>query len=401
MRQSGSLLWRLLRQNISAWQLAGFSVASLVGLAIVTVALQFYCDVKPLLTGEDSFMRRDYIVITRQIQGMGSLLGAGTAFQEDDIAEIESQPWVRRVGRFTTSQYDVTASLATGGHSMSTKLFFESVPEEFIDTGTAGWDFDPSDPEIPVIVARDYLSLYNFGFASAQGMPRVSEGMVAMVPIRFTLKGNGQRETIRGRIVGFSSRLNTIIVPEEFMLWSNARFAGSRAQQPSRLILEVATPGDPAINAFMEERGYEIAGDKADSGKASYFLALTTSIVASVGAVISVLAFFILMLSIHLLLQKNTRRLRCLLLLGYSTAEVTAPYARLVTAINAAVLLLAVAAALTSRAAYLPVLASMGCSGGSAAVPIAVAVAIMALITAGNLWTIRSRVASLWRDNNK
>ena len=110
-----NLLWRLLRKHVSPLQLAGFSIASLVGLTIVVLALQFYVDVKPVFSDEDSFARRDYIVVTKHVSGLGSMFGTGVEFSESDIADLENQPWVREVGRFTTSEYGIYASVMFGG----------------------------------------------------------------------------------------------------------------------------------------------------------------------------------------------------------------------------------------------------------------------------------------------
>lgn len=55
----------------------------------------------------------------------------------------------------------------------------------------------------------------------------------------------------------------------------------------------------------MKKHGYEIAGDKMNSNKASYMLTVIMGIVIAVGLVISLLSFFILILSIYLLLQKT------------------------------------------------------------------------------------------------
>lgn len=396
MSKSNSLIWRLLRKNVSTAQLAGFSIAGLVGLFIVAVAVQFYNDVTPIFSADDSFIGRDYIIITNHINGMDSFLGANPVFSDDEINDIQSQPWATRLGRFTTSQYSITASVGMGEHSMSTKMFFEAIPDEFLDIDPAEWDFDPKHPEIPVIVARDYLSIYNFGFAAAQGMPQVSENMVSMVPITFILSGAGRRDTIPGRIVGFSNRLNTIVVPQEFLAWSNQRYSLLRHQQPSRLIIEINTLSDPGIENYMSQHGYDIAGDKANSHKTTYFITIMTSIVAFIGLVISALAFLILMLSIYLLLQKNSQRLHDLLILGYPPAEIAAPYIRLVVGINVTVLIIALAAAIIARSLYMPLLSQIGNAGGSVAVSIAVATAIMTLITAGNVIAIRRRIRSLW-----
>ncbi len=397
---SGGIMWKLLRKNISAAQLTGFAIANLIGLTIVILAVQFYGDVKPVFDDEESFIRRDFLIITHRVTGMGALMGSNAVFSDEAIADIEHQPWVRKVGRFTTSGYSVYASVGLGGdgRKLSSQMFFESIPSEFIDVDAADWNFDPKHPVVPVIVSKDYLSLYNFGFAAAQGMPKISEGMVGMIPLMFTLTGAGNSEVIPGRIVGFSSRLNTIVVPEEFMRWSNERYSTTPSAAPARLIVEVNTPGDMKIKQYMDSHNYEIAGDKVDSGKANYFLTVMTGIVIAVGALISLLSFFVLMLSIYLLLQKNTRKLQDLLMLGYSPAEVSKPYINLVIAINASVMVLSVILMIIGRAYYMPLLEAFGSVGGSLWLAIAVAFTIMALITAGNVTAIRRRISTLWRQ---
>lgn len=397
---SGGLMWKLLRKHISAGQLIGFSIANLIGLTIVILAVQFYNDVRPIFDDDESFIRRDYLVITHRVTGMGALMGSSSEFSDEAIADLEHQPWVRKVGRFSTSEYNIMASVGIGntGRSMSTQFFFESIPSEFIDVNPDDWNFNPDKPEVPVIVSKDYLSLYNFGFAAAQGMPQVSEGMIGMIPLTFTFTGDGKSEVIPGRIVGFSSRLNTIIVPEDFMKWSNSRYSNGVKQQPSRLIVEVNTPGDVKIQNYMDAHNYEIAGDKMDSSKANYFLTVMISIVIAVGVIISLLSFFVLMLSIYLLLQKNTKKLQDLLMLGYTPSEVSTPYTKMVIAINASVMLLAIILMLAGRTYYLPMLTAFGIGGANLFISIAVALVIMGLITTGNIIAIRKKINTLWRQ---
>lgn len=58
-----SIVWRLLRHNISAKQLAGYAIANLLGLTIVVAALQFYSDIKGIWNDDDSFISRDLSLI--------------------------------------------------------------------------------------------------------------------------------------------------------------------------------------------------------------------------------------------------------------------------------------------------------------------------------------------------
>ena len=73
---SRDMVWRLLRRNISVWQTAGYALANFVGLSIVLCALKFYCDVRSGEQGEDPYVTRDYIVISKKVSGIGGLLGA-------------------------------------------------------------------------------------------------------------------------------------------------------------------------------------------------------------------------------------------------------------------------------------------------------------------------------------
>ena len=392
-----NIIWKLLRQHISKGQLIGFAIANLIGLTIVLLAVQFYRDVRPVFNDEESFISKDYLIITRAVTGAGAMMGSNGEFSDADIQDLEQQPWCRQVGRFLNSDFAIDARLGVGsGHAMHTQFFFEAIPDEFIDIDPAQWGFSPDKPEVPVVISRDYLSLYNFGFAATKGMPRISEGQAEMLPIEFTLSGNGKRMDMPGRIVGFSNRLNTVIVPEDFMEWANQYFGSGAAQQPQRLIVEVSTPGDVKIENYMDEHHYEVAGDKMSSSKANYFLTVISGIVIAVGILISLLSFFVLMLSIYLLLQKNTRKLQDLLLLGFSPNQVSKHYTLLVVCLNAAVLVLAIILMLLGRLAYMNMIHAFGVSGSSVAVAILVGILIMGAITIGNIVAIRRKVASLW-----
>lgn len=68
-------------------------------------------------------------------------------------------------------------------------------------------------------------------------------------------------------------------------------------------------PTDTAITDYFQQKNYETEGNNLDAGKTTYFLRLITAIVMGVGLFISILSFYILMLSIFLLLQKNTVKL--------------------------------------------------------------------------------------------
>jgi hypothetical protein len=389
------LIRRLLHKNLSLSQLSGFILSNFAGLAIVILGLQFFEDARPIWEDEDSFIRKDYLVINKRVTGANTL-GASSTFTPGQIEEIESQPWVRKVGRFTAADYRLTASLRQeGGSGMSTYLFLESIPSEFIDVKERDWTYKPGDTTVPIIVSKDYLSLYNFGFAGTVGMAQLSEQTISSVPLLVHIRpDNGKPDfEVKAYIAGFSNRLNTILVPQEFMDWSNAEFSThTQAPEPSRLIIDVNSPGDVKINEFMKARDYEIAGDKAGS-TASFLVNVITGVALAVGALITVLSFFILLLSISLLMQKNRAKIHSLIMLGVDLDTISGVYIRLVVGINLLAYLLAAVAMFLFRGSYLDSIRGMGATEASPWLPLAAGFVLTVVLTLLNILSIRRRVS--------
>ena len=351
------LVWKLLRQHISGLQLLGFFLANLLGMLIVLLALQFYRDVRPVFSQEDGVINNDYIIISKRI----SAFGVGTSsFTKNEIEDIQDQPFTVRLGAFTASQYKVSCSMGIEGvANFGTQMYFEAVPDLFVDTDRSQWKYEEGSDFVPIILPRSYLSIYNFGFAQGRSLPQLSEGVVSMIDMTVLLRGDSKEFRMRGKVVGFTNRLNTILVPESFMQWSNREFAPGADADPTRLIVEVGNPTDDRIAKYIQQHNYDIDEDKLQAGKATYFLKVMSGIVMGVGLLISALSFFILMLSIYLLVQKNTVKFRNLLLIGYSPAQVSLPYQLLTIVLNGLVLAIALLMLYVVRLRYMNLLWAM------------------------------------------
>ena len=319
------------------------------------------------------------------------------------IKELEAQPFTRSVGAFTPTLFKVSAGLGMqqAGIRISTDMFFESVPDAFVDVSLDKWHFDEGTQTIPIIIPRNYLNLYNFGFAQSRNLPKLSEGVMGLIQMDINMRGNGRVKQYKGNIVGFSNRLNTILVPQSFMEWANQNFAPEREAQPSRLIVEVKNPTDTAITDYFQQKNYETEGDNLDAGKTTYFLRLITGIVSGVGLFISILSFYILMLSVFLLLQKNTAKLENLLLIGYSPSKVALPYHVLTVGLNLLVLLLAVIGVVWLRSYYTGVLKTLipQLETGSLLPCILAGSILFIVVSALNILLIRKKVLSIWKGN--
>jgi len=335
-----NLIWKLLKENISKVQLTGFFIANLIGMTIIMVAIQFYSDISPIFSQKDDLFKKDFFTITKKVGLLSSLSSSSSGFTPKEIEDLQNSGFVKDIGAFVPSQYGVHAGFSMKGNSIGTEMFFESLPDKFIDVKSNDWHFSPVDNTVPIILPKNYLDLYNFGFAESRSMPKISEGMIHMITLNITIFGNGVNKQMKGRIIGFSNRVNTILVPLTFMEWANQNFGNSGKTNPSRLMLEISNIADPGIAEYFKDKGYEVEGENVAVSRMSSFLKILVSIVIGVGAIICVLSFIILTLSIYLLLEKNMSKLQKLRLMGYGKRFITRPYEILTVGINLSTFLL-------------------------------------------------------------
>src|SRR5574344_2235526 len=393
------LVWKLLRQHISVPQFAGFFFANLFGMLIVLLGFQFYRDVLPVFTQGDSFTSADYLILSKKIGTGNTLSGRSNSFSPAEESDLAQQKFARKVGKFIRAEYGIDARMGVNGvEVMNTELFFESVPDGFVDVPLSQWAWKTGSHEVPIILPRTYIDMYNFGFAQSHSLPKISDGLVGMIDFSIFIHGNGHEDRFKGKVIGFSNRLNTILVPQKFMDWSNNYYAPGQHSNPTRLIVEVGNPTDDHIAKYLDKKGYEIDSDKLDAEKTTYFLKMVVTLVMGVGVVISILSFYILMLSIYLLVQKNSSKLENLLLIGYGPNKVAQPYQMLTIGLNVAVLFIAWIILFFVRDYYMGVIETLfpDIDDGSLMPAIIVGLILFVLVSIMNLWAIRRKIMRIW-----
>jgi hypothetical protein len=104
------------------------------------------------------------------------------------------------------------------------------------------------------------------------------------------------------------------------------------------------------------------------------------------------------MLSIYLLLQKNTTKLENLLLIGYGPNRVALPYQVLTIGLNAVVLLLSVGIVLYVRTLYLDVVEKMfpALDASGCWLMLVIGILLFVAVSFFNVVAVRKKVASIW-----
>ena len=388
------LIWKLLRKHVSIFELSVFFVANLIGMVVILGGIQVYTDLKPLVAGENTLIGNDYVVISKPVKRLNSK----TSFTSEEIEALGAQEFTLRLGEFTPAQYKVVGGVNIGGQGFTTYMFFEAIPDEFVDVKSKEWKFNKSKRKVPIIIPRNYLNLYNFGFSqTSEQLPQITESMMKDLELDLTLSGGNHSDKFKGKVVGFTDRLNTILVPNDFIEWSNNRYAKNEIAEISRLILEVENPSDPKLLSYFKEHGYVAEDKPAESNKALFLLRVSVAVIIGIGLLFSILSLIILTLSIYLLLQKNIDKLRTLIQIGYKPSTVAAPYNVITILLSASIMTLSIWLLSHARVYYIDYLAESTQReiNGGMTLTIMAGFAIMVCIILFNMSIIRRKIAQI------
>jgi hypothetical protein len=311
-----------------------------VGTTLLLLSVMIWWNFREVLQkrSQNDSLSSTFLTINKQITDRN--MGAANLFSEAEIDDLKKLPEVQEVGALSSNHFPVSASM---GSSLGfyTQLFLEAVPEHFMDKKPKDWNWQEGDNQVPIIVSSEFLNLYNFGFAPSQGLPQLSETSIQALGFDLTIGGNTQEKYI-GHVVGFSNRINSILVPESFLQYANQKFGSNAPIAPSRLILKMKDPSDPKFVQYLEQHGYTTNSEQLRWNKVRAIVqtvSLATGILAILLIAISALVF---VLFIELTLAKASESIQLLRQLGYSPTRL----GRYITSRFLPLILTAIAAAL-------------------------------------------------------
>jgi hypothetical protein len=308
------LLWRGKNKGL----LAGASLGAFLGLWLLLSAAQFHFDLNRLLKG-DADPNDRFIQINKKVN-LFNTLGEKAVFDEREIEAINRQPFIQKAGVFVANDFKAGAYSDLLG--FYTELFFESVPSDFLDVSEPDFRWREGQQSVPVILSKDYLALYNFGFAPSQGLPQLTPATIQRLKMELRISGNGRQQTFEGQIVGFSERINSVLVPPDFMAWANQHF-GSGGKEPSRLILKVDNPLAKDLRTFLQKHNYELSTGKLIGGQFGVLLKIVLGVLTVFGLLILLLSMLIFILNFQLLVAENADDIRLLQQTGHFPRQIS------------------------------------------------------------------------------
>ena len=328
------MLFKLQKRTLVVSQIIGYALTIFVGVTIILVTSQFYFDIKPLMSEQTDIFKNKAAVISKNISVFKTINKEKIYFTDKEINDLKSQSFTKSVSKFNTATFKINAysNKTESVPVYYTDLFFESIPDEYLDVETEDWKWDVSLDFIPIIIPENYLNLYNFGFAESQKLPVLSKNTISQIEFNIQISGNNKSKDYKSKIVGFSNKVNSILVPEEFLFWANNEFGRLNNSKTSRVLIEFNNPSDQTILEYFNENNYSINKDELEFSKLIFFFKSALIFVFFIALVIIGLSIAFILLSLDLIIQRNKELLLNLYNIGYKHNRIAKFYQVLISA---------------------------------------------------------------------
>jgi len=289
-----------------------------IGVLLLLCSIQMYINIQQLLGSESQRKEgSDFISISKTItnETMGQL--EKNLFNANDIKDIAGKPFIEGVSPLTANRFRVQLS-AGDIIPFSTDMFLESLDNNFIDTVPPNFTWKEGQDYIPIVFSSDFLEIYNV-FAPGYGLPQLSAETASQVVVFITCYGqNGEKQTFRGSIVALSDRVNSIIVPKNFLDWANNKFGNATDVKASRLYIKTKDANNPDFLNYLQQKNYKVNKDKTKFGRVKQVLQGIFSGLGIFGLLVVILALMLFSFYLQLMIARSKDNLQLLLMMGYS-----------------------------------------------------------------------------------
>ena len=288
------------------------------GTVLLLLAVMIWWNFQQLLWGggKTDTLGSTFLTISKKVTDENMGKPEKTIFDLSEIRALQSLNGVQDVGVLTSNRFPAYITLrSTLG--FSSEIFLESVPDAFIDKKPDGWYWAAGSREVPIILSKEFLNLYNYGFAISQGLPQLSESSIQSLSFDLVLGGSNRRETFSARVAGFSDRITSVLVPQGFMDFANQTYGKTVAPGPSRLIVSISDPSNKQFTEYLEKNNYNTNSEQLKWNRLRSIveaIAIATGLLALLLMGISILGF---VLFIELTIARAQQSLTLLAQIGY------------------------------------------------------------------------------------
>jgi hypothetical protein len=309
-----------------------------LAFALVLSCIQLYENANALF-GKKSSNDNYWITLSKTITpdniGRKELIG----FNNNDIAGLKKWEEVKDIYPVVSNDFKVSAD---GGKFIPfyTDMYLEAVDNAAIDIKDLS-EFKVKDNTIPIIISREYLNLYNYGFALNQGLPQITEDFAKKIEVNINLTLKDKNLKLKGKLIGLSDRIHSVLVPKNFLDSINATQGFSQKYKDifTRVLVKVNDANDQNLIEKMTKNGYESNQESLRSAKIKGKVFLVLRTIAFIGGFIFLLCIFMIINFIKMQFLEQQESVSIKYSLGYSPKKMVSSISRFFS-INIGIVLL-------------------------------------------------------------
>lgn len=286
-----------------------------IGVLLLLCSVQMFINIEQMLSG--NVIRKngfDFISITKKVTNETMGEPEKNVFHQIEIDQLKKQPFIADAAPLEANEFHVQFTVAG---ILKTDLFLEALNPEFIDTVPPSFTWQQGQTMVPLIIGSDFFEAYNV-FAPGQNLPQISQASAMNIPVLITGYGNGKQMNFQGRIVAFSDRVNSVLVPENFLTWTNKNLGEIKHTGASRVFIKAKDANDPNLLNFLDSKNYNANKEKIKFGREKRVIQAVFSGLGVFGLLVVVMALMLFSFYLQLVIARSKNNLQLLLLLGYS-----------------------------------------------------------------------------------
>lgn len=304
----------------SALRRIGLSFAAVLGWFLALGSLQGWLDFQNLLESETDWFRDDLVFINREVRLSDSVGFTSSEVNPKTLEKLRAVEGVELAEPVERNHFPAAVEIGGGAiPTLASEIFVEAIPPSLFKPDIDDWSWKPGDPLVPVLVPRQFLNLYNFGFAPGKGLPAVSESVAQRV--RFSLiafpAGGGTPVSFTASIAGFSDQIESIMVPLPFLTWANERFGEGPSDEHGRVAVALRNPDSREFYQLLEENRLLASRGTQEMARLRILLDLSLGILGTAGVIILALVLLLTLAEAESLIADHRDRIRKLYLIGH------------------------------------------------------------------------------------
>ena len=357
-----------------------------LGVILVSISSIVHFHTSNLIDHEKK--KGQFLVVNKEINVLNTVFFTKSGISKKEITDLINDDEVIDAGPMQSNQFDIRATIG-GKIGLITEFFIESVPDKFIDFKSSKWKWKKEDDLVPIILSRDLYNLYNFSFASSQGLPQLSIGTIDKINITLHIKANGKQVKMKAKIIGLSDRINSVLVPGSYLDYANSEFSNKENKSYSRLILQVKNPSSPGLKTLLKKHKLLAKKELFNIGKGLNVIQYVIYFVLLIGGALILFTFFVNKLSLENLLLSKSSELTILIHLGYTPKSVLRQYKNRLVKQNIFIILIAITVTYLGNNFVIDALENFGYPINANSLPLALGI-VISIIFLGFLYTFLS-----------